>query len=246
MIKKLLNSGIFWTIIVGVIGIGLTILFFKYTNKEREPVYAIKRAPSIIFDKENSSPKIKLLSADSVIINESVYITNFVIWNNGELEISKKDLRKDFKLIVPKGFEILDYKITNHTHPDISNFRLVQKGDELIIDWDYFDPGFGFELQLIYSGNENSHIELDGYVLGKSIKKVLPTPPLSSGYGEIMIFILGLIIFFSYLAHFNSPLSRMTENRSHNLAFLIFVGLSILVFGFLIYKKFFTGFELPI
>ena len=240
MIKKLLNSGIFWTIVVGIVGIGLTILFYEYSNKDREPVYAIKKEPSIIFDKENSTPKIKLLSNDSILINENVYVSSIVIWNNGELEIKKDDVRKEFMVTVSNA-KVLDYQIVNQTNPEISNFKVEHNSNELLIDWDYFDPKFGFELQIIYSGVAESEIKVSGYVLGREIKKVSTRKPASSFHYILIInLVLFIILAFAFFKIYKEAPSKF------HLLFLMLYVIGIPVITLFIYKGFFGGFELPL
>ncbi|WP_298507831.1 hypothetical protein [uncultured Kordia sp.] len=241
MIKKLLNSGIFWTIIIGFFGIGLTILFYEYSNKEREPVYALKKEPSLIFDKENSTPKIKLLSNDSLVVNDNVYVSNIVIWNDGDLEIRKTDVRKKFKVFLSSEAKILDYKIVNQTNPEISNFRIKSDNNELLINWDYFDPKFGFELQIIYSGTSKSEVFAEGYVLGKKLKKVTTRESnnLINYYYIFSCFTLivsGLIFYKEY---------KETPTKIR-LAMLIMIVLVISAMCFLMIKITFTEYTLPL
>ena len=172
MIKKLLNSGIFWTFVTALISIAITIIFYEFSNKSKEPVYSITKEPTLIFDKDNASSNFKLISNDSTIIEKNVYVTSIVFWNNGELEIKKEDLRKEIRIKISDKSEILDYKITKQTEPEISNFKLNKIDNELIVKWDFFDPKFGFEFQVIYSGTEETQIEMDGYIIGTGIKKV--------------------------------------------------------------------------
>lgn len=242
MIKKILNSGIFWTVVVGLIGIGLTVLFYEYSNKERAPVYSVKKEPSIIFDKNNSSPKIKLLSNDSIVIEKNVYITSLVLWNNGDLEINKEDLRKNFEIKTKGNVEILDYSIVNQTHPDISKFRIKDEGNSLKIDWDFFDPKFGFELQVIYAGDNESEILIDGYVLGAEIKKVTSRKKNSIIGYFIAINLLAFIYFFITFIK-----RLIKDKRDYSLwVMVIFMGGMIVFMSIYIYIEMFRGYELPL
>ncbi len=242
MIKKILNSGIFWTIVVGLISIALTVLFYEYSNKERAPVYSVKKEPSIIFDKSNSSPKIKLLSNDSTVIEKNVYITSLVLWNNGDLEINKKDLRKDFTVKTKGDVEILDYSIVNQTHPDIGKFRIKEEGNTLKIDWDFFDPNFGLELQVVYAGDNESEILIDGYVLGTKIKEV-NSRKKNNLMGYLMTF--NLLAFIFFLITYIKRLIK--DKRDYFLwGMVIMMGGMIVLTSFFIYRELFMGYELPL
>jgi len=88
-----------WSIlglIITILGIGLAFYYGK--ERKREPVYLVKNKPSLIFDKSNSSSKIKILVNDSLLITQNIYITTIEVWNKGKLPIAKEDIRKDFTI----------------------------------------------------------------------------------------------------------------------------------------------------
>ena len=167
--KKLLKSGIFWTIIIGILGIIIT---FGISNKKREPVYLISKQPSLILDGNNPFPKIRLTANDTTEIKENVYVVSVKFWNNGKIEIKKNDVRKDFLISFSEITTILDYKIVQQTKPDVAKFSLQSEEEKVKVDWDYFDPGFGFEFQIIYASDSFSDLIFEGYVLGAEIKEV--------------------------------------------------------------------------
>jgi hypothetical protein len=244
MEKQLLKSGTFWTIFFGVITIILAFYIYIISSEKRLPVYCVKKEPSLIFDKSNSSPKIKLISNDSIAINNNVYITTLVLWNKGNLQIKKEDIRKEFTIIPKGGAVILDYSIIKETKQGLSNFRILNDNKTLKIDWDYFDPKFGMELQVIYAGNPNSEILIDGYVLGSEVKKISVkknTSPLSIVLDIITISIAVLLYYFLFrkgLNLFNSKFSKI--------GIIILTILYTLLVLTIIYKYYFQGNSIPL
>ncbi len=122
----------------------ISYFFFFLSQKEREPVFTFKNKKTLIFDKHNATPKIKLFTNDTIPIKENVYISNIVLWNNGQIQIDTTEIRKRFSVNLING-KILDYKIVKEIS-DISHFELIEEKDKLHIDWKYFDPGFGVEI----------------------------------------------------------------------------------------------------
>ncbi len=182
-----------WPFLLMVLSIGIASYI---NNKEREPVYAYKYPPSLIYNKEAVTPKIKLIREDSLLIEENVYITNIVLWNKGELPIDKDDIRLPIRFKMSGEGEILDFKIIDETHPEISKFKLVKDADCIKVDYQYFDPNFGLEIQLVYSGNDSSSVIVEGVVLDNSIKLVEP----KTGKGDSLYLII--ILFFMLLGTF--------------------------------------------
>jgi hypothetical protein len=238
-----------WSIlglIITVISIILAFYFAK--EKKREPVYFVKNKPSLIFDKSNSIPKIKLLVDDSLLITQNVYITTLEVWNKGDLPITKEDIRKDFIIYCSDSLtKILDYKILEEKEKGVSKFKLLPLDRGLKIDWDYFDPGFGFLFQIIYSGTKSSEVKISGYVLDTEVKPFQK----SAGIGKmdrILFYVLiaclpcyiGLTWFYyKYRKRFkNMRLQRIFKNMK-NYQFLMLMTVIIIVFiviWFLLFK----------
>jgi hypothetical protein len=190
---------IFWHIAVGIIiPVLLVIISFELSNKKIEPVYSITKKPSLIYDVTKSSPKYKLILADSTIIDRNVYVISIAIWNEGQLEIKKSDVRKDIKILPYFNSKLIDYKIVKSIRPDISKFRIIDSSDYYTLDWNHFDPGFGLEIQIIYAGNDSSKIAVDGYFFGTDIKEVSARKSLNGGgiflLISLCIFLIGWII----------------------------------------------------
>ncbi|MDC6352440.1 hypothetical protein PP178_12840 [Zeaxanthinibacter sp. PT1] len=261
--KNLFGSNTFWGITGLIVAILLFFIGYYLGDKKREPVYAIKKEPSLIFDKNNSAPNIKLYANDSTLIVDNVYVTSIVIWNNGELEIKKSDLRKDFKIYITDDAKILDYKITHETHPNLSNFRIKKIKEFLILDWDYFDPNFGVELQITYTGNEKSHAIADAYVLNAELKQVFPkTPSSKKEMLTVILATLFLNITFLLVLSFQRGLeikdkiiARLDENYkkpmksnilwSPRVIILIYVSAATIILCVYLYKEVIDKTELP-
>ena len=108
-----MNTKNFWEAtgtILAILGIFLALYYGK--EKKREPVYSVIKTPSLIFDRFNASPNIKLIVNDSLLLSENVYITTLVIWNKGKLSITKEDIRQDlFIYCSDSTSKMLDFKI---------------------------------------------------------------------------------------------------------------------------------------
>lgn len=197
---KKFNSGLFWTVFLGLTAIVISVILFVISKEEREPVYSVTKSPSLIFNGNISSNKLKLIIDDSILVQNNVYTMNLFFWNNGNKEISFNDIRKTFTIKPKENFKILDYFIIEKSTSEISNFRMNFKDDNVEIKWDFFDPNHGFEMQIIYISAYPEGLIIEGEVLGNSLRKV----DLKPNFGAIqfisiifMIAIFGFSIFFS-------------------------------------------------
>ncbi len=137
---------------------------------ERKPIYALKGSPLKIFDKRNSLSSINLVSNDTCIISEDVYLITFILWNEGNLPIDNQDIREQFKISLQDSINILDFKVIEETHKGISQFSLCREKQKnnLLIKWNFFDPGFAMKAQIIYCGAVNPQFKIKGYILGEN------------------------------------------------------------------------------
>ena len=252
MARNSFESDTFWKIAFGLVSsVIISAFFYMLSLKEREPVYAVKKTPSIIFSKNDSSPKIKLLLNDSLIIDSDIYVTTIVFWNAGELEIKKADIRKKFTISAPNNERIIDYKIVSETNPGISKFKILKDGENLTLDWDYFDPGYGVEIQIVYTAIENINhkppnqpnfdlenigLKISGSIIGKAIKQIHPKKNSWARYiSIIMIFIPVLMyLYFTILSFIDNLSLKIKLKTISSLIFIIALcTLSIYIFGIL-------------
>lgn len=218
-----------------ILPIIVAIILFILAEKKREPVYSVVNSPSLIFDKGNASPKIKLLVNDSTSITENVYVTTLVIWNKGKLSINKEDVRKDFIIHCSDSkSQILDNKILDEREFGVSNFILIPIENKIKIEWDHFDPGYGFKVQVIYTGNNNTKLLVSGMAPEAPIKQVILTTKASK-INKIAFFFMvaiGLLSIISMWFMFDKNKMKVWQLISYNLLMI-----AMLAFFFFRYQS---------
>lgn len=185
--NKLIKSGIFWTVIVGVIGIFISI---AVSNKSRKPSYYFIQSPVKIFNSNYAPSSIEIIDNNGNIIEDDIYTTTIGLFNRGSVSIKKEDIRIPFKIIFADDSRIFDFKITSeYPKSGVGDFKLMQTDSTKIgVLWSYFDPNFAIAVQITYSSKSNKNPELNGYVLGNELKKVTPRR------GNLLVTITTLII----------------------------------------------------
>lgn len=154
------------TLTLAIVSIALSVVFYCNGKKEKNLSFQLTEPTSLIFDNRNSSSKIKVFEKDSVLITDNIYLLSGSIWNSGDIPIIKSDVRKALTVDLAGAKRILDYKLVKQKDVTIANFKIEKiKDNSLTIDWDYFDPGFGFTFQIIYIGSEDPKFNLSGKVL---------------------------------------------------------------------------------
>ena len=185
------------TLLLTIISIVLSVVFYLNSQKNKDLSYLINEPASIIYDSKNSSSKIKLFEKDSVVITDNVYLLTGTLWNSGELPIYLNDIRKDIMLEINDSNRILDFKINKQNDSEVANFELNEiENNTLKLNWDYFDPQFGLNFQIIYLGNENPEFNVTGKILGISnINKVKQEDKTKSSFWIFADVSYGVMIF---------------------------------------------------
>lgn len=162
--KKPIN---FISILLGVIGIVLSIIFYLWSERHKQISYLQNGSTSIIFDSKRSSPSIKIYELDSTPITKNVYLFTGTIWNSGDFSIQKDDIRIPIHIKLNKDAKILDYNIVKQKDSTFSAFELKKiNQNSILLNWNFFDPGNGIKFQIIYQDESESNITLNGKIAG--------------------------------------------------------------------------------
>ena len=92
-------------------------------------------------------------------INENIYAANVWIWNSGNSEIKKQDIREPLVISV-QGSKILDMTNIYFSNNNIDQFHM----DHQTISWENFDPNEGLKIRIIYAAPVMLAVRLRGYV----------------------------------------------------------------------------------
>jgi len=228
------------TLALTVFSIVLSFLFYNKAKKGKSLSYSLNEPTSLIYDSKNSIPAITIYEKDSIPIKGSIFLLTGTIWNSGDFPILKSDLRMPLSLTLTSN-RILDYKLIKIKDSTIAKFVLQKTTDNsLSLDWNYFDPNFGFIFQIIYVGESNPGFELTGKVLDISgFRKVAIKEEGNSllSIGAICLFSL-LFIFQLYQLYKN----RNEKRRILRLILIVQVIVPLIGVAFSVWDLFFFSY----
>lgn len=139
-----------------IIGFFIAQLF----DKNIDVKYTESKRPTLIFNSKESLG-LKLKSQNDDLIDNDVFVRSFIVWNKGNHPASLEDLRAPIRLSLKEG-TLLSAQIAKASD-SISNFRVIDVRPQSIdIEYDYFDPNSGFEIDIIYTSNGNSEVVFSG------------------------------------------------------------------------------------
>lgn len=206
------------SLIVAIIGIILTIIFYFKSKKVKSPCYAI-RSNNIIKDFVSKFEALEMRYAGQVIKNLTV--SKIAFWNTGGETIDKDDIIRADPIVISikNDFKILDFKIIAMDNKT-NNFQLARNEDQsnVNINFDYIDKNDGIVIQLIHTGYSNNDIDIHGRLkgAGEIIFTDLRLLPKRLQMFEAVIWTLSLFIiltiFYSLITFIDKNTIRMENN----------------------------------
>ncbi len=221
-------------IISSIISITITIVFGYYFlyigNRERKPTFYLDPTRTTILDKENAAnAPLLLLKSNGDTILADVTSVYFYFFNQGEETIKQENIYSPLKIVLGDRAQILDYKILKVARP-VSGMQLTRDtiNNSLGIDFKALEKDDGFVGQIIFEGNKNATISLEGGIDGV---KYFETHLSSID----PLYLVMAIVIFLIAAYLFLVLSRRNPKNSPKLIFF-FSAIPILYLLLMLYK----------
>jgi len=231
-------------IISSIISIVITIVFgyyFLYVGiRERKPTFYVDPTRTTILDKENAAnAPLMLLKSNGDTITSDVTSIYFYFFNQGEETIKSENIYAPLKIVLSDKAEIPDFKILKVARP-VSGIEVTRDtlSNSLDIKLKALEKDDGLVGQIIFEGNKNSSIHLEGGIEGvKQFEThLLSIDPLYF-FGAVVIFLIASYVFLL--------LSRRNPKNSPKLLFF-FSAIPILYLLLMLYKtEWFITRDLP-
>src|SRR6478609_163851 len=159
-------------IISSIISIAITIVFgyyFLYIGiRERKPTFYLDPTRTTILDKINAAnAPLMLLKSNGDTIHADVSSVYFYFFNQGAETIKRENVYEPLKIILRDKAEILDFKLLKVARP-VSGIKLSPDtvNNSLSINFKALEKDDGLVGQIIFEGNKNASITLEGGIEG--------------------------------------------------------------------------------
>ncbi len=221
-------------IISSIISITITIVFGYYFlyigNRERKPTFYLDPTRTTILDKQNAAnAPLQLLKSNGDTITSDVTSVYFYFFNQGKETIKRENVYSPLKIVLSDSTEILDFKVLKVART-VSGMGLTHDtlDNSLLIDFKALEKDDGLVGQLIFEGNKNASISLEGGIDGV---KLFETTLSSIDPLYLMI----AIVIFLVASYIFLVLSKRNPKNSPKLIFF-FSAIPILYLILMLYK----------
>jgi hypothetical protein len=154
----------------GIVGTFLAIYFYKESIKEPNLTYYISPTRTPIVQNGN-------LDNFSVIfqgtpIKGDLSAAEIQIWNQGKQPIRREDIRKPITITTPNHERIYQVaKVTTRDVVKVEAYGWATNSDQqqgvVMLDWNILEKNDGVKIQIIYGGNVNLPLIVDGVIVGQ-------------------------------------------------------------------------------
>jgi len=231
-------------VISSIISIVITLVFgyyFLYVgNRERKPTFHVDPTRTTILDKESAgNAPLLLLKSNGDTITSDVTSVYFYFFNQGEETIKQENIYAPLKVVLSDNAEILDFKILKVAR-SVSGIVVTRDtlGNTLKINLKAMEKDDGFAGQIIFEGNKNATLQLEGGIDGvKQFETHL--------WSIDPLYFLAAVVIFLIAAYIFLILSRRNPKNSPKLLFF-FSAIPILYLLLMLYKtEWFVTREVP-
>jgi hypothetical protein len=150
-----------------ILGLVLTVYFYIEAKETRQLTYYLNPVKAALVRSGQAS---RLSTTfDNKPIKGDITAAQVALWNQGKLAIKKQDMLKPVVLYTENNAPILEATIRKSSR-DVTGLSLateqLQQG-RVGISWDILERNDGCVIQLIYAGNPDLNLSIDGVIEGQ-------------------------------------------------------------------------------
>jgi hypothetical protein len=192
--------GIFFGITT-VVGFVLAFYWHAQSVQERDPTYYVSQQRTRILDTSIPAPSQLQVLYKGKDLNANISAVIVYVWNDGKLAIKAEDVLEPLRIQLAPGSGILDTRLLRVSRA-VTRFAKGEVSDaaknSLPISFSILERGDGAALQIIYTGNPDAAVSLQGTILGVAethnlsrTEAAATRPPLErrDGYYGIMLWL---------------------------------------------------------
>ncbi|MBC7367263.1 MAG: hypothetical protein H7343_10720 [Undibacterium sp.] len=162
-----------------IIGIGLSLILYFRSIKERRPFYCVTGTRLISAESTNLADLQILFRGQQV---RNITVTNILFWNEGAETIRAGDVAESDSLRIETApdTKLLDCRIVYVTTPQNQFLLQESASKEIFVRFEFIDRNQGVVIQIVHDGARSGRVRLNGTVYGFGKiqrRQVLPAIP---------------------------------------------------------------------
>lgn len=113
-------------------------------------------------------PPFRIVARDGSEIKTPIWDVQISVWNGGNVSLGADRIRKPLVFNIASADKILGVRVLHDEPKDGVRATIIAgERESVAVDWKYMDPGKGFKIAVIFTGEKPGDVEWDGYIDGK-------------------------------------------------------------------------------
>jgi len=153
--------------VLGVVaGIATSLYFYYLSVRQGKVSYQVEQVQ--VFDQSSLGEKPAAVRPLYVVdehgnkINDNIYAAKIKIWNSGNDEVKRENVRTPFKVTMSGSAQVVTIEIEYSTRDNVDGFNVKNDG---AMEWSHFDSKEGFILRVVYAAKTYVPISIEGYAV---------------------------------------------------------------------------------
>lgn len=112
----------------------------------------------------------RVVGADGAEISEPVWYVEISVWNGGTMPINRERIRRPLAFTFPAAHKLIDTQALHVEAKDgVEITRASDSREGVVVNWNYMDPGKGFQIAVAYTGATPGTVKWDDAYLDSDI-----------------------------------------------------------------------------
>lgn len=153
--------------ILTVASIGFAVFTWLDNKADREIYYAVNPARALVVVRGRTSAI--EVAFQGKLVTTDISAAQIAIWNAGKMPVKNADILEPIVIVTGESSPILEATIRSSTR-EVTRLALDdtdKKNGRIRINWNILEQNDGGVIQIIYSGNSNTNITLEGIIEGQ-------------------------------------------------------------------------------
>jgi|SRR5579883_29419 len=184
MVNQLIEiiKSAWFAILLTLIGIFLTILYYRWSKREKRPRY-LRRSVVIVRNAKKTIPALTVHHRGHSADIDNLSATVFWFWNEGAETIHGNDIAQadQLRIIASKDVKILGASVLGtNNFASTPNIDYQKTENQVLLTFDYLDRNQGVAIEVLHTGTSGQAVAMRGTIKGGG-----PVVEQGSGSGAV-------------------------------------------------------------
>ena len=167
------------SLLVGLVGVLLAIIFYYKSKAEREPYFSFDPQRTVLVNRALAvGDKLTVAYENNPIVG-NISVVQCYFWNDGSKPIHSQDVLEPLKVVLDPGAKILETSVLRQSRPKIVDLHVSpdlaldgKRTNTASVSFLILEKQDGATMQIVYTGDPGVSVKFTGTIEGAEIREV--------------------------------------------------------------------------